>query len=76
MTDRPDHPDRVACEHAGYIVRQGPLVVACRCLICARCGQHTGNNTQGHCWRLCQVTGTFRDIHMCCPGDCELEVPT
>jgi hypothetical protein len=32
--------------HGGY---------TCRCLICARCGHHTGNNTQGHFWRLCNV---------------------
>ena len=47
----------------------------CRCLICARCGHHTGNSTQGHWWRLCSVTHSARDFHFCCPGDCELEDP-
>lgn len=41
--------------------------------LCARCGEHTGNNHQGHYWRWCKVTGTLRDFHMCCPGNCELE---
>lgn len=45
----------------------------CRCLICGRCGHHTGNNTQGHLWGFCQVTKTVREGHYCCPGDCELE---
>ncbi len=68
-----DHPESVVCPHAGYIVRQYPLVMACRCLICARCGQHTGNSTQGHFWRLCRASGDRREAHFCCPGDCELE---
>lgn len=46
----------------------------CRCLVCSRCGHHTGNNTQGHYWALCKVTKTVRDFHFCCPGDCALEV--
>lgn len=71
--DRPDHPDRLTCKHAGYIIRVDPLVIACRCTICFRCAKHTGNNTQGHHWSLCQVTGTLRDPHFCCPGNCELE---
>lgn len=45
----------------------------CRCLVCARCGHHTGNNTQGHWWSWCKVRGTLRGHHFCCPGDCELE---
>lgn len=45
----------------------------CRCLICARCGHHTGNATQGHHWGHCKVTGTVREPHFCCPDDCELE---
>lgn len=50
-------------------------------MLCARCGQHTGNNHQGHYWGLCKVlvaqgaTGNdaIRELHFCCPGDCELE---
>lgn len=45
----------------------------CRCMVCARCGHHTGNSHQGHYWSYCAVTGTKRDFHFCCPGDCELE---
>lgn len=44
----------------------------CRCIVCARCGHHTGNNTQGHYWALCKVTCKVEDFHMCCPDDCEL----
>lgn len=51
-------------------------------LICARCNKHTGNNSQGHYWGLCKGLlrqGTpfekaVRELHFCCPGDCELEV--
>lgn len=45
----------------------------CRCIVCGRCGHHTGNSTQGHYWAFCKVTKTRRDFHQCCPGDCELE---
>lgn len=49
--------------------------------VCARCNQHTGNNSQGHFWSMCQARwskgGTLKDAirepHFCCPGDCELE---
>ena len=27
----------------------------CRCVVCARCGHHTGNSHQGHYWRACKV---------------------
>ena len=27
----------------------------CRCVVCARCGQHTGNSSQGHWWSVCKV---------------------
>jgi hypothetical protein len=45
----------------------------CRCVVCPRCGHHTGNSHQGHYWGYCQVTRTVREFHLCCPGDCELE---
>lgn len=54
----------------------GDLVYRCRCLVCARCGHHTGNTSQGHYWALCSVTRTVREFHFCCPGDCELEATT
>ena len=28
---------------------------ACRCVVCPRCGHHTGNSHQGHYWRACKV---------------------
>lgn len=28
---------------------------ACRCVVCPRCNQHTGNSHQGHYWSLCKV---------------------
>lgn len=64
---------RFDCEHASYSFRGMPGVLVCRCLICVRCGQHTGNNTQGHYWAYCKVTKTTRDFHQCCPGNCELD---
>lgn len=45
----------------------------CRCMICGRCGHHTGNGHQGHYWKYCKVTKTMREFHFCCPDDCELE---
>ena len=50
-------------------------------MTCARCGKDTGNNHQGHYWRLCKALLTrgvpthaaIREPHFCCPGDCELE---
>ena len=54
-----------------YSTRDGGYT--CRCLICGRCGKHTGNSTQGHFWKFCDVTKTVRDFHLCCPNDCELE---
>lgn len=48
----------------------------CRCLVCARCGHHTGNGTQGHYWTWCKVTRSMRTNHFCCPDSefgCELE---
>lgn len=44
----------------------------CRCVVCARCGHHTGNSHQGHFWAFCKVTRSIREPHFCCPGDCEL----
>lgn len=54
-----------------YMTMDGYVV--CRCIICERCGHHTGNAHQGHFWSYCKVTGDVRDFHMCCPDDCELE---
>lgn len=52
----------------------GKTTFICRCVICGRCGRHTGNTTYGHFWKLCMVTGTLRTHHHCCPdGNCELE---
>ncbi len=69
-----------------YTDREGKII--CRCLICNRCQRHTGNNTQGHYWKLCNVMMNFHhlhgakstldcnqcmpDYHQCCPDDCEI----
>lgn len=45
----------------------------CRCIVCARCGHHTGNSTYGHYWAYCSVTLAVREHHLCCPDNCELE---
>jgi len=48
----------------------------CRCIVCARCGHHTGNSHQGHYWGWCKVTRSMRTAHLCCPDPafgCELE---
>ena len=48
----------------------------CRCLVCGRCGHHTGNAHQGHYWNLCKVAHGMREPHFCCPDPafgCELE---
>lgn len=53
--------------------RDNEGVIRCRCLVCSRCKRHTGNNNQGHYWAHCSATGTVREFHFCCPGDCQLE---
>jgi hypothetical protein len=62
------------CDYVG-VGGVGPAYIDghCRCLVCARCGHHTGNSTQGHYWGWCKVSRTVREGHFCCPGDCELE---
>jgi hypothetical protein len=47
--------------------------IVCRCIVCSRCGHHTGNSNQGHYWAYCKVTKSKRDFHLCCPDDCQLE---
>lgn len=50
-------------------------------MLCGRCEQHTGNNHQGHYWGFCKVLAAqgvpwneaIRELHFCCPDDCELE---
>ncbi len=64
--DAPDGP--------AYVLRvaDGEPVYGCRCVICGRCGHHTGNSTQGHYWSWCQVTRQREGFHHCCPGNCEI----
>jgi hypothetical protein len=48
----------------------------CRCLVCGRCGHHTGNASQGHYWAWCKVTHSIRKHHFCCQDPvygCSLE---
>lgn len=51
----------------------GKPIYGCRCIICARCGRHTGNSNQGHYWTWCSTTKSMRVPHFCCPDDCALE---
>ena len=61
------------CDAEGATVNV--LTGECRCVVCPRCGHHTGNSHQGHYWGRCKVTGTTREFHFCCPSEpgCELE---
>lgn len=45
----------------------------CRCIVCGRCGHHTGNQTQGHYWGYCTKRRMGSEFHHCCPGNCELD---
>lgn len=56
-------------------VERGVPVFRCRCVVCARCGRHTGNTSQGHYWAVCKKRQGWQRHHFCCPGDCELDVP-
>ena len=47
--------------------------ILCRCIVCARCGRHTGDSNQGHYWSYCKVIADTREFHFCCPDGCELE---
>ncbi len=62
-----------AAEYGGHPSMDG--TGRCRCVVCARCGHHTGNSHQGHYWGFCHVTRTVREPHLCCPTEpgCELE---
>jgi hypothetical protein len=59
-------------EDGGRYYGPGGTIV-CRCIVCSRCGHHTGNSNQGHYWAYCKVTKSKREFHFCCPGDCGLE---
>lgn len=51
----------------------GGVEYRCRCVVCGRCGHHTGNSTQGHYWRFCAPARAMAaEFHFCCPGNCEL----
>ena len=54
-----------------YLADDGETFI-CRCVVCARCGHHTGNSNQGHYWSLCTITGRDEEFHFCCPNACEL----
>lgn len=64
--------DAPAGEASVYFHYDGTLI--CRCMICGRCGHHTGNSHQGHYWKFCNVTKKSETFHFCCPDACELEV--
>lgn len=54
---------------------EGGIVYHCRCIVCSRCGHHTGNTNQGHYWAWCKVQHQMLSYHFCCPNDCELPKP-
>ena len=65
-----DTPPVGPCDYPGT---PSMLNGRCRCLVCGRCGHHTGNSSQGHYWLYCHATKVTRKAHFCCPGNCELE---
>lgn len=74
LPEMPPIPTRVE----GCDAPDGPVYydphrgVTCRCIVCGRCGHHTGNSNQGHYWAFCHVTRKTEEFHFCCPDDCEL----
>lgn len=48
-----DNPSVYYDNEAGYI---------CRCVVCARCGHHTGNSNQGHFWQGCRVLVNIKSM--------------
>lgn len=47
---------RSACDAEAPSAYQMPDgSTACRCVVCPRCGHHTGNSHQGHYWAFCKV---------------------
>jgi hypothetical protein len=80
-------PEGCDAEHPSvYMNSEGKYI--CRCIVCARCHRHTGNNNQGHYWAMCNVLlkshvkhktksvldcrQCLTDLHFCCPSNCEL----
>lgn len=54
-------------------IEDGEPVFGCRCMVCGRCNNHTGNSHQGHYWKFCvPLGGMAKKFHFCCPDDCEL----
>lgn len=67
------------CDAEQFGAHPSVLNGRCRCLVCARCGHHTGNANQGHYWSWCSVTRSIRSFHFCCPdtvSGCELQAAT
>ena len=40
---------------AASVYREPGGTIVCRCVVCSRCGHHTGNSHQGHYWAFCKV---------------------
>jgi len=45
-----------ACDaEAATVLHLPDGTTVCRCVVCPRCGHHTGNSHQGHYWAFCKV---------------------
>lgn len=71
--DAPDPAPVYVIGHGVGNSLTGDLTFVCRCVVCGRCGHHTGNSNQGHYWSYCKVTRRREGFHFCCPDDCEFE---
>lgn len=69
-------PGACDAEGATYLIaiEEGEPVQRCRCIVCGRCGRHTGNSTQGHYWGWCKMRRAMAEFHFCCPGACSLDI--
>lgn len=55
-------PGSVCDAEAATVLRLPDGTTVCRCIVCPRCGHHTGNANQGHYWQACKVlAGRVRD---------------
>lgn len=70
-----ERPNGCDSPYPPSLYRNADGTTVCRCVVCGRCGHHTGNTHQGHYWAYCKVTKQQEAFHFCCPGDCEIYPP-